>query len=211
MKTCVLFDLDGTLLDTLLDLTDCVNHALEVFGYPPRTSAEIRSFLGNGARELIRCAVPQEYAYEPVFDFYTDWYRDHSQIKTAPYPGILEALHALRGQYGIGVVSNKPDPATKALVKEYFGDLYALGQRDDIPKKPAADMLQHAMKALGADRCIYVGDSDVDVITAKNAGCPCVSVTWGFRDVEELLAAGAANLCDDAADLPAIIDQIANS
>ena len=209
MKTCVLFDLDGTLLDTLQDLTDSVNHSLAQFGYPARTSREIRSFLGNGARDLIRCSVPEGADYEPVFDVYTDWYRTHSQIKTAPYPGILEALDILGKQYAVGVVSNKPDPATKVLVKEYFGDLYALGQRDDIPKKPAADMLHYAMKELGADRCIYVGDSDVDVITAKNADCPCVSVTWGFRDVDELLAAGATCLCDAASTLPAIIDNLA--
>jgi len=208
MKTCVLFDLDGTVLDTLQDLTDSVNCSLAHFGYPARTQQEIRSFLGFGARQLIASALPEGADCDPVFDFYTAWYKDHSQIKTRPYPGIPEALEVLRSRYTIGVVSNKPDPATKALIREYFGDLYALGQREDIPKKPAPDMLYRAMQELGAERCVYVGDSEVDIFTAQNAGVPCISVTWGFRDPAFLTASGAQTLCDHAEQLPTILETL---
>lgn len=208
MKTCVLFDLDGTLLDTLQDLTDCVNHALAQFSYPPRTPAEIRSFLGVGAKQLIIRSLPEGVAYEPVLECYTAWYKDHCEEKTVPYPGIPEALEAIAAKYPVGIVSNKPDHAVKQMAKVYFGDIYALGERPEVPHKPEPDMLLRAMADLGADRCVYVGDSDVDVLTAKNAGCPCISVTWGFRDVDELLAAGADHLCNAAAELLPILSEL---
>ncbi len=201
MKTGILFDLDGTLLNSLEDLTDSVNHTLRLYGCPERTLAEILSFVGYGAANLIRAALPGKESDPPLSEVlaaYQSYYATHSQIKTRPYDGILEALESLKKEYPIAVVSNKPDIATKPLCKEYFGeDIYALGQKDTCPKKPAPDMLYQAMQDIGVENCIYVGDSEVDVQTAKNAGVPCLSVLWGFRDKACLAAHGATHFCDD--------------
>lgn len=207
--TGILFDLDGTLLDTLEDLKDAVNYALQAHGYPTRTLEEVRRFVGNGAAHLITLSVPEGAAYEPVLETYRGYYQAHSQEKTAPYPGILEALARIREKYPIAIVSNKPDPAVKVLCKDFFGDIYALGETPDCPRKPAPDMLYKAMKALDIDRFVYVGDSDVDVITARAAGAKCVSVLWGFRDEDEIRAAGGEYFCRDTAQLPAVIDRVA--
>ena len=206
--TGILFDLDGTLLDTMADLTDSVNYALEVHGYPHRSMEEVRSFVGNGAARLLALAVPEGADYVPVLATYQEYYRTHCQIKTGPYPGILEALAQLRKQYPIAIVSNKPDAATKKLCADYFGDVFARGEAADCPRKPAPDMLYQAMEVLGVDKAIYVGDSEVDVITARNAGLPCISVTWGFRSEEELKAAGARYLCADASLLPELVSKV---
>ena len=200
----VIFDLDGTLLNTLEDLTDATNAALRHFGCPERTEEEVRSFVGNGAERLIRLALPGKETdpdVSEVLSWYKDFYAAHSQIKTRPYAGILEALAAVKEAFPVAVVSNKPDEATKLLCKQYFGDVYALGERSDIPRKPAADMVHRAMADIGAQSCIYVGDSEVDVLTAKNAGVPCLSVLWGFRDREMLMEAGAKHFCETPADL----------
>lgn len=208
MKVGVLFDLDGTLLDTLEDLTDSVNYALGVFGYPPRTLEEVRSFIGTGAANLIRKAVPEGVDYVPVLAEYQAYYRSHCRIKTGPYPGIPEALAKVRETYPVAVVSNKPDAAVKALCDDYFGGVYARGESDECPRKPAPDMLHRAMESIGADRCVYIGDSEVDVITAKNAGGICISVTWGFRDEQVLKAAGAEHFCRRAEELPSMIEAV---
>lgn len=205
MKTCVLFDLDGTLLDTLGDLADSVNYALGSFGLPQRTVREIRSFLGNGAANLIRQASGVAENWPEILTCYKTYYDAHCQIKTKPYPGIPEALEVLAEDYALGVVSNKPDKAVQLLSKDYFPTLYALGETPDCPIKPAPDMLYKAMQALGADCCVFVGDSEVDIQTARNAGFPCVSVMWGFRDPELLAAHGATYCCSDAAQLPELI------
>ena len=206
--TGILFDLDGTLLDTMADLTDAVNYALGVHGYPSRTMDEVRSFVGNGAARLLALSVPEGEDYQPALATYQAYYRTHCQIKTGPYPGVVEALAQLSKQYPVAIVSNKPDAATKTLCADYFPGVLARGEAADCPRKPAPDMLFQAMKTLGVDKAIYVGDSEVDVITAGNAGMPCISVTWGFRDREELLEAGAKYLCDDAAQLPALAAKI---
>lgn len=206
--TGILFDLDGTLLDTMADLTDAVNYALGVHGYPSRTMDEVRSFVGNGAARLLALAVPEGEDYQPALATYQAYYRTHCQIKTGPYPGVVEALAQLSKHYPVAIVSNKPDAATKTLCADYFPGVLARGEAADCPRKPAPDMLFQAMKTLGVDKAIYVGDSEVDVITAGNAGMPCISVTWGFRDREELLEAGAKYLCDDAAQLPALAAKI---
>ena len=202
--TAVLFDLDGTLLNTLDDLVDATNATLSHFGCPQRTWEEVRQFVGNGAERLIRLALPGKAddpdVYE-VLSYYKDYYAAHSQIKTRPYAGILEALHAVRQEYPVAIVSNKPDNAVKILCAQYFGDTYALGESDICPRKPAPDMVHKALKAIGAETCIYVGDSEVDVLTAKNAGVPCLSVLWGFRDRDTLLEAGAEHFCENPADL----------
>ncbi len=204
MKTGILFDLDGTLLDTLQDLTDAVNYTLRYYGCPGRSLGQVREFVGNGARRLIELSLPgtpEDPEVDEALTFYQQYYAAHAQIKTAPYPGILEALEQLRREFPVAVVSNKPDRAVKLLCKDYFGDIYARGESSDCPRKPAPDMLLRTMAELGLERCIYVGDSDVDVLTAANAGMPCLSVTWGFRDEALLRQAGGTHFCRDPKEL----------
>ena len=202
--TAILFDLDGTLLDTLQDLTDATNAALTHFGYPVRTLEEVRRFVGNGAKNQITLSMPHGESpeqIEKVLDWYKTYYAAHSQIKTRPYDGVLEALEEVKQEFPVAVVSNKPDVAVKILCSQYFGDVFALGESSDCPRKPAPDMVYKAMEAVGADRCVYVGDSEVDVLTARNAGVPCLSVLWGFRDKATLEEAGATHFCDHPADI----------
>ena len=211
MKTCMIFDLDGTLLDTLEDLYRSTNAALAQFGCAPRTKAEIRRFVGSGARNLIRQSLPgtaEDPDLEEVLSFYQVHYGAHSQDNTCPYPGIPEALARIAQEYPVAIVSNKPDGPVKTLCARFFPGRYALGETAGIPRKPEPDMVRKCMLDLGADRCIYIGDSDVDVITAKNAGAPCLSVTWGFRDMPELQAAGGKFFCHRTEDLPQILKQI---
>ena len=209
MNTGILFDLDGTLLATLEDLLDATNAALRHFGCPERTLEELRSFVGNGARNQIRLALPGR-ADDPELDAVLEWYKayyaDHCRIKTAPYPGIGEALAALKGKYPIAIVSNKPDHAVKTLSAGLFPGVYAMGESAVCPRKPAPDMVFKAMEAIGAGRCIYVGDSEGDVLTAKNAGVPCVSVLWGFRNREEIEAAGGSVFCEGPMNLADAIE-----
>ena len=211
MKTGILFDLDGTLLDTLEDLLDATNHALRAHGYPERTLPELRRFVGNGAWNQMRLSCPEgssREAIQAVLDTYKPYYTAHCRIKTRPYPGIPEILEGLKARYPLAIVSNKPDAAVKALCADCFPGIYALGEAADCPRKPAADMVFKAMKAIGVERCIYVGDSEVDVLTAKNAGVPCISVLWGFRDREDLVAAGAECICETVEALPACIQTL---
>ena len=208
MKVGILWDLDGTLLDTLEDLADGVNYALTQFGYPERTLEEVRRFVGNGAFNLIRQAVPEGADPMPVFDVFRTYYNAHCRIKTKPYEGILAALEELGQKYPMAVVSNKPDSAVKPLCSQYFPGLYARGESTDCPRKPAPDMVCKAMTDIGVEICIYVGDSEVDVLTAKNAGVPCLSVLWGFRDRSEIELAGGTHFCDDAADLRRILEEM---
>lgn len=201
MKTGIIFDLDGTLLSTLEDLTDAVNFTLRFYNCPERTIQEVKSFVGYGAENLIRYALPgrdTDPELSVALATYQAYYATHSKIKTRPYDGILEALEQIAKEFPIAVVSNKPDRATKPLCREYFGgEIFALGESDACPRKPAPDMVYQGMKAIGVDKCIYVGDSEVDVQTAKNAGVPCLSVLWGFRDKEYLTQQGATHFCDD--------------
>ena len=199
MKTGILFDLDGTLLDTLEDLTDSVNYTLEKYGYPTRTLEQIRQAVSNGARNLTANSMAGQADDATVDRALADYqvhYATHCQDKTRPYEGVLQALEVLKSRCPVGIVSNKPDSAVKALCADYFPGLYALGETPDCPRKPAADMVYKGMKAIGADRCIYVGDSEVDVLTAKNAEVPCLCVLWGFRDKEDMLAAGGTHFCE---------------
>ena len=211
MNTLILFDLDGTLLDSLGDLTDSTNHILAQYGCPLRTMDEIRSFVGNGAEVLIRLALPGKESDPPVAEAlaaYKTHYATHSRIKTKPYDGILEALAEISKKHPVAIVSNKPDESTKILAKELFGGMRAWGESADCQRKPAPDMLYKAMQELGADTCIYVGDSEVDVETARNAGVKCLSVLWGFRDKQVLIDAGAEYFCEDPKDMAAMIEEM---
>lgn len=211
MKTGILFDLDGTLLDTLDDLLDATNYALRRHGYPERTLPELRRFVGNGAENQIRLSLPEGSSAEEVqrvLADYKPYYTAHCQIKTRPYGGIPEVLEQLQEKYPIAIVSNKPDAAVKALCADYFPGLYALGEIPGCPRKPEPDMVHKAMEALGVESCVYVGDSEVDVLTAKNAGVPCVSVLWGFRDREDMAQAGGNVFCCRVEDMPACIENI---
>lgn len=190
----VIFDLDGTLLNTLGDLTDSVNHILEKFGYPLRTEGEIRKFLGNGSRDLIARSLPVPMdgeEFERIHDEYLAWYTSHSQIRTAPYEGIPELLKKLN-EAGIktAIVSNKGDRQVQALAAKHFPDVkVVMGERPGIRRKPHPDAILAAMALLSADPATtaLVGDSEVDVQTARNAGIGAVAVGWGFRDKEELM------------------------
>ena len=191
----ILFDLDGTLLDTLRDLYSSINRALKANSLPERSLDEVRRFVGNGIRKLVERAVPAETAQEMIeqvlLDFKTD-YAEHSNDETAPYPGVMDALSALRLENKtIAIVSNKADFAVQHLSALYFGDLidFPLGEREGIPRKPAPDMIRFVLDSLSADptTAVYVGDSDVDVETARNADMDLVLVDWGFRDRETLL------------------------
>ncbi len=204
----ILWDLDGTLLDTLQDLHSATNYALAFHGHPQRTLQQVRAFVGNGALRLFQQAVPEGAdACAPLATFQS-YYAAHCQEKTAPYPGILEALAVLGKTHPMAIVSNKPDGAVKTLCAQYFPGRYARGESADCPRKPAPDMVYAAMRSIGVDRCIYVGDSEVDVLTAKNAGVPCLSVLWGFRDREEIAEAGGRFFCSDPKDLPRIIAEM---
>ena len=208
MDTAILFDLDGTLLNTLEDLADSTNAALAQLGYPPRTLEEVRRFVGNGALRLMEQAVPAGGDVQAAYNAFRVYYDAHSQIKTAPYPGILEALASIQQKHPVAIVSNKPDSAVKILCRQYFPGIYARGESPDCPRKPAPDMVYQAMQALGCQRCIYVGDSEVDVHTAKNAGVPCLSVLWGFRDKEQIEAAGGDFFCAAPGELPDKIEEM---
>ena len=208
MKIGILWDLDGTLLDTLEDLMDGVNYAMDRFGYPRRTLEEVRHFVGNGARNLLTRAAPEGADIDQVLKAFHEYYDIHCQDKTGPYPGILEVLAQLRKKYPMAIVSNKPDVAVKPLCEKYFPGLYARGEIPGCPRKPAPDMVYGAMEAVGAEACIYVGDSEVDIATAKNAGVPCLSVLWGFRDRQTLEEAGGIYFCEKTAQLIEKVEEL---
>lgn len=207
----ILFDLDGTLLNTLEDLHSATNAAMRRFGCPERSLEEIRTFVGNGARNQIRLSLPGmpgDPDLDEVLTYYKAYYSGHCQIKTAPYPGIAEALSDLGREYPMAIVSNKPDAAVKSLCARHFPGIYARGETADCPRKPAPDMVLRAMETIGVKTCIYVGDSEVDIRTAKNAGVPCVSVLWGFRDREALVAEGGKAFCADPAQLREKVEEL---
>lgn len=195
MYDTVIFDLDGTLLDTLEDLTDAVNFCLNKYGYNVRSKKEIRSFVGNGIYVLMKRALPgdiDEESFEKVFLEFREYYTSHCRIKTKPYEGIEELLTSLDLYgYKMAVVSNKNDAAVKELCKYYFEDVInlSIGEKEGIRKKPAPDTVNEAMKIIGSvrEKTLYVGDSEVDKETADNAKVDCMLVDWGFRDRDKLL------------------------
>ena len=213
MRKYLLFDLDGTLLNTITDLANAVNHALSRFGYPTHSEEDIMRMVGNGIRVLLERATPGGDAnpnFEAISAEFRLYYELHKNDYTAPYDGVLEMLSALSAAgYTIATVSNKIDSAVKALCREQLGDALtlALGEREGIPRKPAPDMVYAALRALGAEKsdAYFVGDSEVDVATAKNSGLPCLSVLWGFRSEAELRAGGADTFFETPADLAAYL------
>lgn len=211
-KKLAIFDMDGTILDTLDDLTDSINYALSYCGFPEHTKDDVRKFVGNGILKLVKRSVPPyagEADIEKVFQVFKDYYKLHCRDKTRPYPGIVNVIETLKEKgYFIAVVSNKADFAVQELCLRYFPGLidYAVGERDGIKKKPAPDSVLSVMGALNVrlEESIYIGDSDVDIATAKNAGIRCLTVTWGFRDREYLKQCGAdvfAHKADEILDL----------
>ncbi len=190
----VIFDLDGTLLNTLEDLADAVNFVMKEHQYPERTLEEVRRFVGNGIRRLMELALPENLTdaqFELAFEEFKSYYTEHCQIKTCAYEGIMPLLKNLyEDGYAMAIVSNKNHAAVCELNEIYFKEYIevAIGQKDGIRKKPAPDTVLQALKELGKEKenTIYVGDSEVDFATAENTGMDCALVTWGFRTVEEL-------------------------
>lgn len=200
--TAVVFDFDGTLLDTLADLSASVNHALSEQGLPPRTPDEVRVALGYGYRYLIEHCVPENTPENVVNDtlkIFSEYYYNHNLTYTCPYKGIPETLKELqRKGYKMGIVSNKNMAAVKELAEHFFKGVIsvAIGESAEVRRKPAPDTVLTVLKELGAtpEESLYVGDSEVDIVTAKNAGMECLSVGWGFRTAEFLKAHGATTI-----------------
>jgi phosphoglycolate phosphatase len=210
----VIFDLDGTLLDTLDDLADSVNYALNMYCFPCRDAEEVRSFVGNGVARLMELCIPDglnNSQYEKCLADFRNHYSKNMQNKTGAYKEIMELLEELSKEgYKLAIVSNKFDDAVKGLNQVYFGEYVkvAIGESDNINRKPAPDTIFKALEELGstADKAVYVGDSEVDVQTAKNAEIMCVGVTWGFRDREVLEQEGADYIIDRPRELLRILE-----
>lgn len=195
MVEAVIFDMDGTLLNTLEDLYISVNFVMQMFNFPLRTPDEVRNFVGNGVNLLFERAVPEGTDSQTIKEcvkVFKKKYSENMYNHTAPYDGILEVLKILKSSgVKIGIVSNKFDAAVKEMSKKYFGNLVdiAVGQADDVPQKPSPDGVLKVMRNLGVTSAVYVGDSDVDIMTAKNSNLPSIGVCWGFRDVSFLKGA----------------------
>ena len=208
-----IFDMDGTILDTLDDLADSLNYALALSNFPLRTLEEVRNFVGNGIRKLIERAVPlgtSKEALEKVYTDFTAYYPKHCFDKTKPYSGIVEMIRELR-DHGIktAVVSNKADYAVQILCKQYFDGLFdfAVGEQAGVQKKPAPDSVNMVLDKLETDRkkSVYIGDSEVDIHTAANAEMDCISVDWGFRDISFLKEQGAKTIVSSTEELLAML------
>ena len=202
--TTVIFDLDGTLLNTLEDLMNAVNFALNKYGYPMRTLAEIRTFVGNGVRKLMERSLPNYKEcqnFDELFSAFREYYTVHCEDKTQAYDGVLDLMHQLKNDgFKMAIVSNKLDSAVKELNQSYFSEYIqtAIGEKDGIRKKPAPDMVETALAELHSEKedAVYIGDSEVDIKTAANSGLDCISVSWGFRDVDFLRENGAGIIAD---------------
>ncbi len=209
-----IFDLDGTILNTLEDLADSTNYALKTYGYPERTMDEVRQFVGNGIRKLMERAVPEGTPVEEidrVHETFTAHYKVHCADKTRPYDGIMELLQNLKKDgCKLAVVSNKADYGVQELCKQYFDGVFdfAVGEREGIRKKPAPDSVNEVLKTLGCsrDRAVYIGDSDVDIQTAANAQMDHIIVEWGFRDVQFLISQGAKVLVEKPEEILEIVE-----
>lgn len=218
----IIWDLDGTLMDTLYDLYLATNYALKEHGMPERTLDEVRQFVGNGVRNLMLRAVPdgeKHPRFEECFAAFKTYYKAHCKDNTSLYAGIGDVLALLKLQgYRMAIVSNKLQAGVDELYEEWFRDTIdvAIGEREGIQRKPAPDMVRLAMQELSA-KCgepvtacnsIYIGDSDVDIATARNSELPCISVLWGFRDKEFLLQHDASLFATSPSDIPEILRNI---
>ncbi len=212
----VIFDMDGTVLDTLEDLRDALNAALTAHHMPERTIEEVRAFVGNGVRRLLELSVPdgcRNPEFESVFAKFGEYYAIHCRDHTKAYPGILPLLRELEKEgYALAIVSNKVDSAVKELNESYLAGIVkaAIGEAEGMARKPAPDMVEKALKALGKTResAVYVGDSEVDLMTAKNAGLPCISVLWGFRERSFLEEHGAEWFAREPRDILPLLKRI---
>lgn len=213
MINTIVFDLDGTLLNTLEDLRDSVNYALERQGFPLRNLNEIRSFVGNGIRLLMERAVPENTpaeTFEICFKDFCDYYKIHMEDKTAPYDGINDMLTNIKkAGFKTAIVTNKADFAAQDLCKRMFGENidFVVGSSDDRPNKPAPDGVFYALEKLDSkiENTVFVGDADTDILTAKNANLPSIGVLWGFRDREVIEEAGAEYIVDSVNDLEKLL------
>ena len=209
----IIFDLDGTLLNSLGDLHACFNHAIEHFGYPTRTIDEIKSFVGNGIKKAIERALPCNVSNEElnkITNYFRAYYKDHMLELTKPYKGIIDLLTKLKEKgYKLAIVSNKHDDAVKNLSNHYFGELIdiAIGEGYGTRRKPEIDGVIKAIEILDSkiENCIFVGDSDVDIKTANNANIPCISVLWGYRDKTFLEQNGANLFAETTKDIEKIL------
>ena len=225
--TTIIFDLDGTLMNTLDDLHDSVSYALRQAGLAPNPKQDTRRYLGNGVRNLVNrsveqaCPTADEALKERVFEIFRAYYVAHSMDKTAPYEGIPEMLKECKKRgFFTAIVSNKLDPAVKDLHKAFFADSIdvAIGETPTVKRKPAPDMVDEAIRQLSLlhgrsiekSECVYVGDSEVDLQTAKNSDLPCIAVSWGFRDRDYLVEQGAKTIIDCPDELFEHIPKIRN-
>lgn len=209
----VVFDLDGTLMDTLQDLAESTNYALRQYGFPQHSVEAVRSFVGNGVRVLMERALPQgaeNPLFDKVFRTFKEHYVAHCRDHSGLYPGIAEMLGALKTSgYQLAVVSNKLQAGVTELQQFYFAPWIqvAVGERPEVRRKPAPDMVLQAVRELKADlkETVYIGDSDVDIETARQCGIPCISVLWGFRDRDFLISHGASHFAETPQDVARLI------
>lgn len=209
----LIFDLDGTLLDTLDDLCSAFNYALKTCGYRVRTKSELKSFVGNGVKKALDRATDNSLSEDELLrltNCFKKYYISFNSKKTKPYPGIIDLLKNLKEKgCKTAVVSNKFDEAVKMLCNGYFNGYidYAVGESNKTRKKPEIDGIKDVCNKLSADlsECIYIGDSDIDILTAKNAKIPCISVSWGFRTKDFLIKSGAKIIADTPNDILKLI------
>lgn len=214
--TTIVFDMDGTVLDTLEDLTVSMNYVLSKFGMPEHKLEEYRLFFGNGVGEALRLSLPEgtsEDIIDEMLPVFKEHYDAHCLDKTGPYDGILDVMRELKLRgYKTAIVSNKIDSAVKELHQRFFGDSVdiAIGEQPGINRKPAPDMVNLALKELGSSKeeSVYIGDSEVDFMTAENSGLPCISVLWGFRDKDFLIEQGAYCFAEKPQDIIDILISI---
>ena len=212
--TTIIFDMDGTVLNTLDDLTDAVNHVFSQFDLPARSSEDYRKFFGNGIGYAMKCAAPEgtpDSLFDEMIPVFREYYDKHCLDKTRPYDGILELMSTLKEKgYKMAIVSNKIDSAVKELNDRFFSEYVAvaIGEKPGIKRKPAADTVLAALDELGASRseAVYIGDSEVDLQTARNSGLSCISVLWGFRDKNLLIENGATVFAKTPEDVLAILE-----
>ncbi len=209
----VIFDMDGTVLNTLDDLTDAVNHVFSKFNLPPRRSDEYRKFFGNGIAYAMKCAAPEgtpDAVIDEMLPLFRAYYDEHCLDRTRPYDGILALMQELKkAGYKMAIVSNKIDSAVKELNERFFSDCVsvAIGEKQGIKRKPAPDTVLEALRELGSscEEAVYIGDSEVDLQTARNANLPCIAVLWGFRDRDFLIENGATTFANSPEEVNEIL------